>query len=133
MIVSYTHPFSLFINIALLAPTGLAVIFVAGYLDSFYRLDGVWFYVYLVVGFFVVRRVYWFLQKKIGSPLGTFLYCRYTLGADVSWSDCRIIYPFFSYNSEGIWHPMTHVKSLPKELRREAIFMGLRQTNKIQK
>jgi len=121
MLIRFTHPFSLIINMLLLAPVTLAVIFLAAYFDGFYPAEGAWFWVYLIVSFFIVRQVYWFLQNNFGAPLGTYLYCRFSLGAHVPWRECRIIYPFFSYNSEGKWYPMTHVKDLPKQERRNEV------------
>ncbi len=63
------------------------------------------------------------LTKTILNPnLPTYLYIRCSLLTPVTWKEAEQVGFLFKSVAEGGWHPLTELRKLPKDLRRETLF-----------
>lgn len=61
-------------------------------------------------------------SQHIFHPLSAYLYAKTELGVDgLTWNEIKYITFLFVPNTSGKWYPMTHIKELPKSLRKRAL------------
>jgi hypothetical protein len=76
---------------------------------------------------FAVWATWHFVTGPLINTLSSYLYITRELKTPVSWSDARNLRWLFVVNFQGTWYPLKHIRRLPKEQRREALFAQAQQ------
>lgn len=117
MLIRYTHGYSLPINIV--HSVAYLVLFWVSLdcVNDLLLIKGVYQLVMFIVGIVAFIPVFGFSSKYFSDPLGTYCYCRLSLGITLSWSECVKYSPLFSYG--GNWYPMIEIRQVPEAERKE--------------
>jgi hypothetical protein len=114
--IIYSHVWDLFLKLALIGV--LLALFIALRVD---QLLGVPAMIAILV-------VLWLAIYRQGlSTIASWLYARWSLGADVTMGEAHQLARLFQLDLSGKWVPLEEVKRLPKAERRSAVLAALQR------
>lgn len=126
--ISVTHSWSkLFVLISIFSRIASIVIYFVVWEEVLGLGEGGVFLVILIIGFIGVLALHEMTLGQFYHILSTYCYVNYSLKTKVSFSEARQLLILFAPNETGVWYPMTQLKELSKEYRREVLFAQLRQ------
>ncbi len=114
--IIYSHVWDLLLKLALIGV--LLALVIALHLD---QLLGVPAMIVIVVALWLA------IYRQALSTVASWLYARWSLGADVSMGEAHQLARLFQLDLSGKWVPLKEVKKLPKAERRSAVLAALQQ------
>ncbi len=85
------------------------------------------FFILALIGLFVIGHYRLWAYFDYLDTLSTYLYVRISLKTPIDLKEAKAIKYFFEPNQSGKWYPMTHLRKLPKEMRKIALFESVGQ------
>ena len=83
--------------------------------------------VVLILAFFSTIILHALTLEQWYHVLQTYLYVRINLGTKISLNEAKHLLLLFAPTDEGVWYPMTGIKELPKNYRRQVLFDSARK------
>lgn len=124
--ITFTHEWSKVIQIVKLVSVFFIAFLTGACACSFIDSDII-FLIFFILGFFGGIFIGFYRLWDYLDTLSTYLYVRISLRTPIDLKEVKALKYFFEPNKTGKWYPMTHLRKLPKEMRKIALFESVKK------
>lgn len=132
--IRYTHGFDLLYQLVIMVGSLLLTVCIISVLEAPYTAitaagvkAGIPEWVFTVVGIAggigaFIGSIFLLMKTVLSPNLPSYLYLRCCLFTPVTWKEAETVGFLFHGDADGRWYPLTELRKLPKDLRRETLF-----------
>ncbi|MBB5038286.1 hypothetical protein HNQ64_002544 [Prosthecobacter dejongeii] len=127
--LSYTHGFDLIFKLLLLGLLFTLFVYTGDFVTYHredlkpYGITGDWVDLLAVLSSLLLAAGVVYILRRTPLPLvPAFLYVRWSLRTPIRWAEVHQIAFLFVPSQDGTWHTLQHLRKLPQDQRRDALF-----------